>query len=223
MVNNIQEILRPKNEVVIGRKIFRIHPVYDLYGSNNDGYVSHIVNWNPMRGFDSHRGYFIVSVRKDGCGNRKSCAAHRFIWECHHGIINDGMTIDHINNNRFDNRLHNLQLVTKQYKKSKSAKNRDYSFVANNHKNKKCVRAVNWEENTESFYDSLSAVKQHLNINPGIVKMACEGLNHVKFGISKKNGCRYKFNYISKEELPEDHKRCANKRPKKKKKEDNQE
>ena len=37
---------------------------------------------------------------------------HRFVWECFHRLIPDGKVIDHINNNKEDNRLCNLQLIT---------------------------------------------------------------------------------------------------------------
>jgi hypothetical protein len=87
-----------------------------------------------------------------------------------------------------------------------------------NLRNRKYVKAINCNDNTESFYNSLYAVNQHLGINVGIVQMVCEGLNNCKSGISKKDGCRYKFNYITKEELPEDCKKSAHKHPKRKKK-----
>jgi hypothetical protein len=96
----------------------------------------------------------------------------------------------------------------------------NYSFVAKIRKSRRYVRAVHCSNNEETFYNSLYAVNQHLGINAGIVKMCCEGLNCVKSGISKVDGCRYKFNYISKEELPEDHKRSSGKHKKKQKKKD---
>ena len=34
---------------------------------------------------------------------------HRFIWECYNGLVPVGLEIDHINDNRSDNRLCNLQ------------------------------------------------------------------------------------------------------------------
>jgi len=48
--------------------------------------------------------------RKDG--KRKHIAMHRAIWEHHYGTIPEGMEIDHINGNGFDNRLENLRLCT---------------------------------------------------------------------------------------------------------------
>jgi hypothetical protein len=131
------------------------------------------------------------------------------------------MLIIHLNNKKEDNRLCNLLEMTKRQTYEEVTMNRDHLLNMKNLRNRKYVRAINCNDNIESFYNSLYAVNHHLGINAGIVKMVCEGLNNCKSGISKVDGCRYKFNYISKEELPEDHKRSANKHPKRKK--DNQE
>ena len=52
-----------------------------------------------------------ISVRKYG-GIQKRYQVHRFVWECYNGIIPDGKVINHINNDKEDNRLCNLQLMT---------------------------------------------------------------------------------------------------------------
>ena len=39
---------------------------------------------------------------------------HRFVWMKAHGDIPDGMVIDHINGNKRDNRLENLQCITQK-------------------------------------------------------------------------------------------------------------
>jgi hypothetical protein len=44
--------------------------------------------------------------------NRKSFLWHRLVWEYFNGSIPKGKQIDHINNNRLDNRIDNLQLFT---------------------------------------------------------------------------------------------------------------
>ena len=53
------------------------------------------------------------------------------------------------------------------------------------------------------------AVQQHLGINAGIIKMICEGINRCKSGNSKKDGQRYKFEYINPETTPHDYKKST--------------
>ena len=53
-------------------------------------------------------GYAIISV--DG----KQWREHRYVWTQHNGDIPKGMEIDHINGKRNDNRIENLQMLTKK-------------------------------------------------------------------------------------------------------------
>ena len=192
--------------------VYKVHPVYDLYAANEAGEVINIVKKDPMKGCKTNNGYMMCAVRKYTQRGQKKYYIHRFVWECFHRLIPDGKVIDHINNNKEDNRLCNLQLITQQENCEKSAQERDYTFVAKNHQNKKCVKATNSDTNEVSYYNSLYAVHQHLGINAGIVKMVCEGINHCKTGISKKDNCYYKFEYVKKEDMPDNFKKSANKR-----------
>ena len=149
----------------------------------------------------------LCMVRKHGQNGQKGYSVHRFVYECFNGIIPDGKVIDHVNNIKDDNRLCNLQLMTHQENCEKSAKRRDYTFVAKNHQNKKCGKATNSDTNEVSYYNSLYAVQQHLQINAGIVKMVCEGINNSKTGISKQDNCHYKFEYVKKEDMPDNFKK----------------
>ena len=55
-------------------------------------------------------GYRVVNIRN---GNTKmQCRVHRIVWIAEHGVIPDGYVIDHINNDKQDNRICNLQLLT---------------------------------------------------------------------------------------------------------------
>ena len=165
------------------------------------------------KGNKNRRGYMIHCIRKYG-GRQKTYQIHWFVWECFNGVIPEGKVIDHINNNKEDNRLSNLQLMTPKENCKKSAKDRDYTFTAKNYKNRKCVKATNKNTNEVSFYNSLYTVNQFININPGTVKMVCEGLNNCKSGVSKKDGCSYTFEYVREDDLPNDCKKSANIRPK---------
>ena len=67
------------------------------------------------------------------------------------------------------------------------------------------MKAINIITEEITYYNSLYATQQHLGVNAGIVSMCCQGINNVKSGISKKNGDRYKFEYVKKEDLPDNH------------------
>ena len=120
--------------ITINNCVYSVHPICDLYASSKDGNTINIIKRVPNKGYKKRNGYMQSSVRKYG-GIQKRYHVHRFVWECFNGIIPDGKVIDHINNDKEDNRLCNLQLITPQQNCKKSAKNRDYSFAAQNHKN----------------------------------------------------------------------------------------
>ena len=189
-------------KIEINDCVYNIHPIYDLYGANDDGYIINIIRKIPIKGNCNHRGYMMCNVRKHAQNGQKGMQVHRFVWECFNGIISDDKVIDHINDNAEDNRLCNLKLVTQQENCKKSAKKRDYTFAKYNHYNKRCIKAINQNTGKVSYYKSMYNTQQRLDINAGIIKMVCEGLNKCKSGISKKDGQRYIFEYIKADELP---------------------
>lgn len=60
----------------------------------------------PLCNFDRD-GY--IRVRKNG----KEYRAHRIIWELHNGPIPEGMLVDHIDGDVYNNYIENLRLATR--------------------------------------------------------------------------------------------------------------
>ena len=140
--------------IEIEKCVYNVHPFFDLYAANESGEVIHIIKKVPSKGRKQQNGYMGCSVRKYG-GRPKGCQVHRFVWECFNGVIPEGKVIDHINNDKEDNRICNLQLVTQQQNCKKASKDRDYTFVAKNHMNKRSVKAINNETNEVSYYQTV--------------------------------------------------------------------
>lgn len=63
-------------------------------------------------------GYLVSKIT---CKNTKlTCRHHRIIWISKYGVIPEGYVIDHINNNKKDNRIENLQLLTTKENSTKA-------------------------------------------------------------------------------------------------------
>ena len=54
-----------------------------------------------------YKGYWNIKLFK------KKYKAHRIIWIMHNGNIPEELTIDHIDNNKLNNKIENLQLLTR--------------------------------------------------------------------------------------------------------------
>ena len=204
-----------KNYIIYEDKVYYIHPIYTNYGASKSGKVINRDTLKPFSGFKNDNGYLSVTVNSINNIKQKTLQAHRFIYECYHDIIPNKMVIDHINDVKDDNRIKNLQLMTQQENCLKSAKNRDYKFAGNNHRNRKCVKAINCKTNEISYFKSMYSVKEHLGINPGLVQMIAEGLNQCKTAVSKLNQESYKFEYIDEALLPDNHFKSSNIKPRK--------
>lgn len=63
-------------------------------------------------------------------GLNKKFLVHRVVWEAFNGAIPQGMDIDHIDGNPKNNKLDNLQILTRQDNLKK--RNIDYSYAVNN-------------------------------------------------------------------------------------------
>ena len=101
------------NTVFHEGKTYYCHPIYNNYAASKDGYIINCKRLKPRKGTLHLTGYLGISVYKQN--GEKKYQAHRFIWEAvNQQIIPDGMQIHHINCDKQDNSIENLELVTRQ-------------------------------------------------------------------------------------------------------------
>lgn len=68
----------------------------------------------PQRASQSRKGYFQVRLFTNEYPKGKLQYVHRLVYETFIGQIPEGKEIDHINNDSTDNRLDNIQLLTRR-------------------------------------------------------------------------------------------------------------
>ena len=105
----------PASKTIINDgKTYYVHPIYNNYAGSEDGYIINRKRLIPRKGRLNLTGYLETTVRSDDC-KIKIYKSHRFIWESiNQQIIPDGYQIHHINNDKQDNSINNLKLVTRQ-------------------------------------------------------------------------------------------------------------
>lgn len=99
---------------------------FDGYYVCKEGYIISIkvrggqggVDYNNPRYHSVKRdkdGYLevCISIIEDGLHKRKYRRLHRLVWETFNGKIENGLTIDHIDCNKENNNINNLQVMTR--------------------------------------------------------------------------------------------------------------
>ena len=103
--------------MMANQKQFEQHYLHKDYYATTDGEVISFKGKHPKFIIQCKhgRGYtqFVVSEK----GTVKSYLTHRFVYECFYGEIPEGMQIHHIDHDKQNNALDNLQMVTDEENK----------------------------------------------------------------------------------------------------------
>ena len=62
----------------------------------------------------SYKGYYHFKISDKKLIKPKNYYIHRFEWECIKGVIPEGFVIDHIDSNKTNNKIENLQLLSQK-------------------------------------------------------------------------------------------------------------
>ena len=169
-----------KQILLIGDKKYYIHSVFTNYATSKEGEVINVKTERKMKMCKNHAGYyrFNICYKK----KRKHYFQHRFVFEAIKGVIPEGFEIDHKNEVKTDNRIINLQLLTHQQNVEKS-------------KNKPIV-SINVETNKKKIFLSSKAASIELEIVRSSISNICKKINYRKTATSKKDGNKYRFEFL---------------------------
>ena len=103
---------RIKQRLVIDGKKYYKHPVFSNYAANKNGSIINVENGKRRKMTLNNSGYLLFSIYHKQLKNPKTYSQHRFVYEVFRGPIPTCFEIHHINSNKNDNRIKNLQLLT---------------------------------------------------------------------------------------------------------------
>ena len=169
-----------KRRVIIDGKNFYKHPEFSNYAASKDGDVINVKKNKIMSMFKNNCGYLYFGIYNKNLQKTKTNYQHRFVFEVFNGKIPSHLEIDHINNDKTDNRVKNLQLLTRQQNIEKS-------------KNKPIISTC-IQTGEERRFKSVKTAGIELDINYSHISKVCK--KKYKFLTSKKDGFKYTFRYL---------------------------
>lgn len=103
-------------------------PGYEgLYAASISGKIWSYYSNQWLKEIKEYNGYYTVSLYKDK--KMKKCLVHRLIAITFLGEVPEGMNVDHIDGNKANNELSNLQYLTVAQNTSKSNKGKKLSLT----------------------------------------------------------------------------------------------
>ena len=129
-------------------------------------------------------GYYIVKLYLNSV--RKNVSVHRLLWTAFNGLIPEGLQINHLNENKADNRLENLSLCT-------AKENINYGTRNKRAGEKLCKRIQMLDKNNNILktFNSLKEAAQFLNKNKTTAYSNISKCLHGKI----KSAYRYKWKF----------------------------
>jgi len=124
----------------------------------------------------SKAGYVTRRVRQAN-GRNKVQTLHYFVWEHHHGAnsVPRGLFVDHLNQDKSDNRIGNLVLANGRVKQANAPKHSDnttgYKEVSQDRRSRKFVAKIgrDYRQKYVGTYGTAEEAAQAVNVGYGIL------------------------------------------------------
>ena len=141
--------------VVIKNVKYNLHPIYDLFGANENGEIINIVNRQPPEVNNSGK------IRVKSHENKtKLYKILVFIWETHNGFIPHNLHVERKDNDEMNNSVNNLVIVKRTLRKRLSPEER----LRRNNEKKERWRNTEWTCSDCGFKTNNNASRHHKRV-----------------------------------------------------------
>ena len=178
---NMYKSKRKRRVIIDGVKFYK-HPEFSNYAASKDGDVINVKKNKIMSMFKNNSGYLFFGIYDKDLQKTKTFYQHRFVYEVIKGKIPSNLEIDHINGNKTDNRIKNLQLLTHKQNVEKT-------------KNKSII-STNIKTGEKRIFVSIKKAGIELDISRSNICNICRNKKSYKIATSKKDGKKYTFSYL---------------------------
>ena len=109
-----------KQRVIIEGVKYYKHQVFTNYAASKNGDIINVKTKRIIKMTNNGNGYLYFAICDKKLEKRKNYYQHRFVYEVFKGPIPKCLEVDHLNNDRGDNRIKNIQLLTHNQNLQKS-------------------------------------------------------------------------------------------------------
>ena len=121
----------------------------------------------------THGGYLTVDLWKDG--KCRGWLIHRLVWLSFNGPIPDGLEVNHINENKKDNRLENLNLLSKSQNVRWGTRTERMVKSRTGYGKPKTVCQYDLDGNFIREWESGCEIRRQLGYSQGNIASCCRG------------------------------------------------
>lgn len=149
----------------------------EISGSNGFYFVSNfgaVKNKNGLvrKSHITWDGYLQIRLT---VGKKRTVKIHKLVWEAFNGPIPEGYEINHIDENKLNNSLDNLSLVTRGQNINWGTRNERVSKTLTNGKTSKPVLQYSKNGLLLNEFPSLGEVQREFGFSIGNISMCCNG------------------------------------------------
>ena len=162
------------------------HAICKNYGAKEDGTILNLRTMQNLEPWLHRSGYLRVNVYLNK--KQKTYYLHRFVYECFKGDIPSELQVDHIDNDKQNNCIDNLQLLT-------PAANSQKALVGKRGGKKLSISVVSIcvETGERQTFSSMREAARALEVNVGRISSIVRKEKYYVSTQSKTNGLWYSF------------------------------
>ena len=145
------------------------------YQANNYGNIRSLKfkNTNRLKILTPKRRGNYLAVKLTKGKTSKMYSIHRLVYQAFNGPIPEGMQVNHIDENRYNNSLDNLNLMSPKANINWGSRNERASKSQVNGKNAKRVRQMDLDGNVIKEYPSAMEIERELGFNRANISSCC--------------------------------------------------